>query len=245
MVATHGLSFQAYRTLFTNPLFISSIAVTIWVTLVSTAILLAISWLLALYVRFSNGILSRIISTVYVVPMFIPTVIASYAIVTFWSSGGELQALFQHLGLGHLPMPGYTDFGIVLGLVWTNIPFAVILLASGLFNISDAYIEAGRDLGASWGTLFRKIILPLNRLPTIIVIVFTVTGILGSYAIPDIMGPAAPQMLAVTMTNFFTAFDEPQQSQVMAVLLFLAALLMSALYVWGNRVELKRTGGSK
>jgi ABC-type spermidine/putrescine transport system permease subunit I len=244
VVAAHGFSLGAYRVFFDSQGLRSDLWTTLWVTAASTAVLVALAWTLALYVRFSRGRLSRLVSTIYVVPMFIPTVIASYALVTFWQQNGKLAGLLDAIGLPHSAMPGFTSLGVVIGLVWTNIPFAVILISSSLQGVAEVLVEAGRDVGASWPRIVWSVLLPLNRLPTIIVVTFTATGMLGNFTIPDLMGPNAPQMLGVAMTSYYQSYGQPQQAEVMAVLVFLAALVLSAFYLWASRADRRRTGGA-
>jgi ABC-type spermidine/putrescine transport system permease subunit I len=88
-----------------------------------------------------------------------------------------------------------------------------------------------------------RVIVPLNMLPTIIVATFTGIGVLGSFTIPYLTGPNAPTLLGVTMARFFQAFNEPQQAAAMAVLVFLLAAGLGAVYVWAN-VSSHRRGGA-
>jgi len=232
--AKHGLSLTIYRDLFSNPGFLQDIWATIWVTVVSTAIVLMIGWIIALYGRFSEGLASRILGTLYIVPMFIPIVIASFAIVSFFNDGGFLYSVLQHLGVKNPEMPSYTQIGVVLALVWTGIPFSVLLLSSGLKGVSDAQIEAARDVGASWPSIVLRILVPQNLMSTLIVITFSVIAMLGSYTVPYLTGPNAPQMLGVTIYSYFVTYNEPQQSQAMAMVLFAMAIGVAYFYVRSN-----------
>lgn len=240
VVDRSGFTLEPYRRFFASAALRQDLWVTIWVTVLSTAALVVVAVVLALFVRFSKGRVGKLVSTVYVVPMFIPTVIASYALVTFWQQNGKLAGLLHAAGLPESWVPGYTSLGIVIGLVWTNIPFAVILLASAMHGVADALIEAARDVGASWLRVIWSVVLPLCRLPIVIIVTFTAIGTLGNFTIPDIMGPNAPQMLGVAMTDYYQSYGQPQQAEVMSVLVFLAALVLSAFYVWASRADRKR-----
>jgi ABC-type spermidine/putrescine transport system permease subunit I len=239
----HGITFAVYVHLLHDASFRGDFWATIWVTLASVALILVVGWSLALYLRFARGRLVHILSSLYLIPLFIPVVIASYAIVTFWNAHGYMSALVENIL--HLPFDGfgYTLFGVVLGQLWVNIPFSVLLLASGLRNVPDALIDAARDVGASFPTILLRIIVPLNMLPTIIVATFTGIGVLGSFTIPYLTGPNAPTLLGVTMARFFQAFNEPQQAAAMAVLVFLLAAGLGAVYVWAN-ISSNRRGGA-
>ncbi|HEX4216265.1 MAG TPA: ABC transporter permease subunit [Candidatus Dormibacteraeota bacterium] len=245
VVAAAGLTLTGYQRLFATPGFGHDLWVTAWITVLSTVILLALAWVLSLYLRFSRGRVRAVVSTLYTVPMFVPVVIASYALVSFWETNGKLAALLHAIGIGDAWLPGFTSGGVVLGLVWTNLPFAVIMIGSGLQAVPDALIEAARDVGARPWRVLLSVLVPLNRLPSIIVLTFTATGSLGSYTVPYLMGPNAPQMLGVAMTSAFQDYQEPQQAESMAMLVFLAAAGLSFLYVRANRRELRRMAGKR
>jgi ABC-type spermidine/putrescine transport system permease subunit I len=238
----HGITFAVYANLFHDHSFQQDFWSTIWVTAVSVVLTLVLGWLLALYIRFVRGWFANIVSSLYIVPMFIPVVIASYALVTFWDANGFISALVEAVTHKHFAGFGYTLFGVVIGQVWTNIPFAVLMLASGLQGVSDALVEAARDAGAPpLMTLFR-VIVPLNVLPTLIVGTFTGIGVLGSFTVPYLMGPNAPNLLGVTMSNDYSAFNEPQLSSAIAVVVFLLAAALGALYVWSNIRSNRKAG---
>lgn len=235
VVATHGLTFAAYAHFFESPELRSDLAVTVVITVIQSVALVVLALALGLYVRFSEGWLARAVSTLYVVPMFVPVVIASFALVTFWEDRGKLAGILAALGLPHGGLPGYTTAGVVLGLVWTNLPFAVILIGSGLQGVSDGLVEAARDVGARPLRILTAVILPAIRLPLAIVLVFSATGALGAYTVPYLIGPNAPQMLGVAMTSFFQSYGQPQMAEVMAVVVFIGALGLSGIYLWANR----------
>ncbi len=243
VTADHGITFSVYAHLLSDHSFLGDFWATIWVTLASVALILLVGWCLALYLRFSQGRFVQILSSLYLVPLFIPVVIASYAIVTFWNAHGYMSTLVQDILHFQFDGFGYTLFGVVLGQLWVNIPFSVLLLASGLRNVPDALIESARDVGASFPMILWRIIIPLNMLPTIIVATFTGIGVLGSFTIPYLTGPNAPTLLGVAMARYFQAYNAPQQAAAMAVLVFLLAAGLGAVYVWAN-VSSNRKGGA-
>jgi len=242
VIVQHGLTLDVYRNLLADSSFRGDLWATIWVTAVSVLFILIISWILALYVRFSHGRLAKLVSTLYLIPMFIPVVIASYALVTFWNDGGFITAVAAQLGDSQFPALGYTLPGVVLSQVWVNIPFSVLMLSSGLQNIPDSVVEAARDVGATWLPLVTKVIIPLNILPTVIVGTFAAIGVLGSFTIPYMVGPTSPQMLGEAMSNYFQSYNEPQQAEAMAMILFVLALAIGFVYVWAN-VRADKKGG--
>src|SRR5262249_34285999 len=74
-----------YQNLLASEFFQADLAITLEVTALSVVFVLVVAYVLALYLRFGPpGLLTRVISTFYLLPMFIPVVIASYAIITFY-----------------------------------------------------------------------------------------------------------------------------------------------------------------
>jgi hypothetical protein len=62
--------------------------------------------------------------------------------------------------------------------------------------------------------------------------------------VPYLTGPTAPNLLGPSMGNFFSAFNQPQQAEVMAMIVFVLALGLGAVYVWANVRSGKRAGAT-
>ncbi len=234
LVSSPTPTLLVYQRLLASPFFRQDLALTFEVTFASVFLVLFIGYTLARYVRFSHGILPSIVRFLYLVPMFIPVVIASYGLIEFFVANGFLQTILAQFGLKNWPSPIYTPWGIVIGQVWTGIPFAVLLLGSGLDGIPQELIEAAQDVGASFLRILWCIVTPQIITPLLIVATFTFIGVLGSYTVPYLIGPNAPQMLGVTMTAYNGSYQRPQPAVAMAVMTFLIATVAGAIYVWGT-----------
>jgi ABC-type spermidine/putrescine transport system permease subunit I len=175
--------------------------------------------------------------------MFIPVVIGAYAIRQFYATDGFFRTLAHFLGWANAPTLSYTMGAITIGEIWVSVPFGVLLLTSAFSAVPDAQIEAARDAGASLARTVRSVILPMSATPIVIVTTFTAISVIGSFTVPFMTGPASPNMLGVTMSNYFMSFNQPQQAEVMAVVVFSAASLIGAAYVWAN-ARSNRTSGS-
>ena len=210
-----------------------SVAFTLLVTLASAAATFVLAYTLALYLRFSQGRVSTLLGALFILPLFIPTVIASFAMVTFLQNHGFVATLLHYVGVEEMPPLVFNSVGIVLTEVWASIPFATLVLLAGLQGIDDALIDSARDVGAGALRTFRAVILPLNAVATIITLSLLFVGILGSFTIPYLGGGNAPQMMSVVMTNYFSNYLRPDVSVAMAALSFGIAALAGAAYVVG------------
>jgi ABC-type sugar transport system permease subunit len=231
----------AYQEMFTNQRFLGDLLVTVIVTLVSTATVIFLALGIGLYLKLKGGRMARLLSGLAIVPLFIPVVIASWAILTFYSGTGFLRSVFALFGLD-FPVWAFTMVTVIIGSVWTSLPFAVLMVSSGLQSVPNAMIEAARDAGAGSLRTIVSVIVPMAAVPIIIATTFTAIGIVGSFTVPYFTGPNSPNMLGVDMSNYFSAFNQPQQSAVMAFTVFLIASGIAALYVWANFRSAKEQG---
>jgi ABC-type spermidine/putrescine transport system permease subunit I len=231
----------AYVDVFSNPTFLGDLLATVFVTFLSTVIVLFMAMGIGLYLKLNGGWLAKILSGLAIIPLFIPVVIASWAILTFYAGDGFIRSVFAQFGLQG-PIWGFTLVAVVIGEVWTSLPFAVLMVSSGLQGIPDAMIEAARDAGASFAQVVYSIMMPMAFVPIVIAATFTAIGIIGSFTVPYFTGPNSPNMLGVTLTRYFTSFDQPQQSVVMAVAVFIIASGIGAFYVWANLRSAKDRG---
>jgi len=228
------ITFGAYRAVFADPSFGEDLLVTVVVTVLTVAFVLLLAWSVGLFLRLTNSRAARALSALAVVPLFIPVVIASYAILGFYAADGFPRTIATMLGWDSFPTISYTMVAVTIGEVWTQLPFGVLLIASGLQGVPNALIEAARDAGAGTVRIIRSILIPMNVLPSVIVGTFSAIYVLGSFTVPYLIGPNAPNLLGTSMTYQMQSFGRPQQAEVMAVVVFLVAAGIGAAYVWAN-----------
>src|SRR5947209_16757244 len=224
---------DVYRDLLASSFIRDDLWLTVWISLLSVVLVAIVAYVLALYVRFGTGRLPRIVRSLYLVPMFVPVVIASYAAITFYVVRGVLAAILLAVGLP-FASPAYKPAGVVITQVWYNIPFAVLMLGSGLDGIEQELIESAHDVGAGFLSVLWRIVLPMNMVPLLIVLTFTFIGVVGSFTIPFLIGPNAPQMMGVAIQAYFSNYNQPQPAVAMAVLLFAICAAAGAVYVWAT-----------
>jgi ABC-type spermidine/putrescine transport system permease subunit I len=119
----------------------------------------------------------------------------------------------------------------VIGLVWDNIPLTVLILLSGLGNVSNQAIEAARDVGAGKIAVLWHIILPRITNSMLVAISFAVLGIFSAFTLPYILGPAAPEMMGPFMQRTFRDLYDPTMAITQAVVTFGFCILFGLFYV--------------
>ncbi len=226
-----GLSLVRYAQVLGTRIVREDITFSVLVTAVSVAATFVLAYPLALYLRFAQGRLPTFLAVLFIIPLFVPVVIASFAMITFLVSHGMISTILYRVGIRTFPSLVYNATGIVLTEVWASLPFAVLILGAGLQAIDDALIDSARDVGAGRLRTFVSIILPLNTIPTMITLTLLFIGVFGSFTIPYLVGGNAPQMLGVTMTNYLTQYFRRSEAVTMAVLAFTIAAAVGVIYV--------------
>lgn len=225
------VTLSRYAEFFADAYSRANLAYTLVQTLAATSCALAISLGLAIYLRFSSGPLARLVQALSMFPLFVPSIIISYALIRFLGPNGALQTLLERLGVGGYVSPYLTPAGPFIGFVWESISLPVLVITAGLTQVSDSAVEAARDLGAGWTRILWEILMPQARRSLAIAFALTFLGTFGSYTIPYMLGPAAPEMMGVFMQRTYSQLMEFDSARVQATISFLICSVMGLLYV--------------
>jgi putative spermidine/putrescine transport system permease protein len=226
-----ALSVSSYEFFVNDPYSRANLSITLWTTGVCAVLLLLVCLPIALYLRFSNSKIAAYVQGLAIFPMFVPSIILSFAFIRVLGPNGTVDLLLNSVGLPKIKSPYLTPWGPVIGLVWDNIPLTVLILLSGLGNVSNQAIEAARDVGAGRIALLWHIILPRISNSILVAISFAVLGIFSSFTLPYILGPAAPEMMGPFMQRTFRDLFDPTNAITQAVITFGFCILFGLFYV--------------
>lgn len=230
----YGLDHYAY--FFTDPIQRRNLLYTLKIVAVTVGLALFLSYLLALYLRFSKTRVSRLVSRLYLFPRFIPGLVAVNGMITIIRDSGLLNRISQLFGMNFKPGLMYDWKGVVLMNLWFNIPFATMLMAAALSKIRDPVIEAARDAGAGRLKILVKMVLPLTYRELFVAGTFVFMSNLGSFTTPYLMDGNNPQMLGISL---YTQFNNGhyEKAAALSVIMFLLSAVSAAVYVCTNLKE--------
>jgi ABC-type spermidine/putrescine transport system permease subunit I len=229
--STTGFTLEQYTSFFADPFSVSNLIYTLQVTFTVVIVLFIISFPICLYLRFSKSRIAGVIHFLTLFPLFVPGIVLAYAMIRFTITRGLLATILAGLGITQYRSPYPHTEGTIIGLVWEGIPFTVLILSAALIQIDDSLLESARDVGANPWQIFWHIMLPLTKNAVVIIFSLQFLGVLGSYTIPYLLGPASPEMMGVFMNRTYTQNDAPLQAQTQAVITFIIAALAGYVYV--------------
>lgn len=224
-------TFSVYREVFATPGMWHNILFTVEVTLVSCAVVMVLSILLSVYLRFNPGWLATFIKKVYYLPIFVPSIIATYALMNLYQQHGWLNSILEAIGVNQYPKIIFTGTAIVLAQIWFHVPFTTLLLNSGFQGVPDGLVESARDAGAGSFRIIIQILIP--QIKNIALFAFTLVflGCFGGYTVPYLLGPNSPQMLGVVVSETMGSYLESQQASAISVIMFLICSVVASIYV--------------
>lgn len=228
-----GLGLDNYLYFFTDKIQRDNIIYTLQVVMITVLLAVGIAYFLALYLRFSNTWTSRLIGRLYLLPRFIPGLVAVNGMITVIRDSGLINRISRLFGLEIKLGLMYNSKGIVLMNLWFNIPFATMLLAAALSKIQNSAIEAARDSGAGKLQILKTMILPLTYRDIFITATFVFMSNLGSFTTPYLMGGNNPQMLGISLYSQFNN-GHYERAAALSVIMFLLSLLSAVVYVYTN-----------
>ncbi|MGL4238565.1 ABC transporter permease [Tabrizicola sp.] len=226
-----SLGLDRYAAFFADGYSVANLRFTVILTLVSTVSVLILSLGIALYLRFSTGRIATVVQALSLFPLFVPAIIISYALVRFLGPNGLLQLLLEQVGITGYRTPYLTPVGPYIAFIWENLPLPVLVLTAGLTQVSDHAVEAARDLGAGALRILTEILLPQLVRSLVIAFALVFLLIVGSYTIPFLLGPPAPEMMGVYIARTMGNLQRPDEAAVQSVLLLAVAAVVGVIYI--------------
>ena len=228
-----GFSLENYSYFFTDRIQRANTLYTLYIVIVTVLLAVLLAFGLALYLRFSHSRAARILQRLYILPRFIPGLVAVNGMITVIRDSGLINRIGQLFGQNWTLGLMYDACGIITMNLWFNLPFAALLLSSALSGIPDSTIEAARDVGAGPLTILRSMILPLSVRDLLIAATFVFMSNLGSFTTPYLMGSTHPQMLGISL---FAQFNNGryERAAALSVIMFVLSGMSAATYIYTN-----------
>ena len=239
-VALGMLSFENFRLLLTDNLYVLSYLRSLVVALVSTALLLAIGYPIAYGMARLPLRWQPIAMMLVIVPFWTSFLIRIYAWINILQHDGLLNEALLALRIVSAPVVWLsTDTAMYLGIVYSYLPFMILPLYATLSKMDPALIEAATDLGASPRQAFWQVTLPLSLPGVGAGCLLCFIPITGEFVIPDLLAGSDSSMIGQTLwLEFFTNKDWPVASAI-AVVLLLVLLAPLAIYHRSQRRQLE------
>lgn len=222
-----------------DPVYISVFVKSLEMGLLTTSICLALAYPMAYFISKFNDEAQSILILFVTIPMWINTLLRTYAWISLLSDNGIINSLLKVIGLNPVNMM-YTNFSVTIGLVCDLLPFMVIPIHSSLAKMDYSLVEAASDLGANKYKTFTKVILKLS-LPGVIsgvTMVFLLS--ISTFVIPVLLGGHQFVLIGNLIENQFISVGDWNFGSAISVLLAIVILFMMG---WVKKIDPDDNGG--
>jgi len=170
-----------------------------------------------------------------IMPLMVSTVIRVFGWVVILGNEGLVNQALRGLGAGEGVRILHTEGAVIIGLAQQGMPFMVLPIMASIERISPSLEEAARNLGASWGQMFARTILPLSMPGLLSGALLVFSASMSAFVTPALMGGRRTRMVGQQIyEEVLSAYDWPGAASLTIVL----ALLMLGLVgvaLWASR----------
>jgi len=219
-----------------------------WLAFVSTIICLLVGFPMALVIATASARAKPWLLLLIMLPFWTNLLIRTYALLNILGTRGRLNDLLRWLyeradqllnaiGLGQLGLLGDgftpltllgTQAGVIYGIVYVSLPFAILPIYSSLERMDKSLLEASMDLGAGQWQTARNVLIPLALPGIVTAAIITFIPALGQFLTPDLLGRGQVDMIAnVIERQFKRANDWPFGSAISLTLLYATFILLA------------------
>lgn len=223
-----------------DPIYLNVFIKSLQMGLITTGVCLVLAYPMAYIISKFDESSQNILILLVTIPMWINTLLRTYAWISLLSDNGIINSLFKLLGLNQQTMM-YTNFSVVMGLVCDLLPFMVIPIHASLAKMDHSLVEAASDLGANRFQTFTKVILKLS-LPGVIngvSMVFLLS--ISSFVIPQLLGGHQFVLIGNLIENQFISVGDWNFGSSISVILAVIILVMMGFM---KKIDPDENGGN-
>jgi ABC-type spermidine/putrescine transport system permease subunit I len=237
-----GLSLENYARFFDTAVYGRVLLVTLELSFEVTVICLAIGYPLAYVIANARGAEGRLMLVLVLLPFLTSILARTYAWMVILRPDGLLADAVSWL-VGRDVSLIYNSTGVLIGMVYTMLPYMVLTLVSVMRGIDARLVHVAGSLGAGRFAAFRRVYLPLS-MPGIVggcLLVFILSS--GFFITPRLMGGGRDQMLASIVAYQVDTLVNWSFASALAVVLL--AITLVCFLVYARLVGLKQLLSSK
>lgn len=227
-VTTFRFTISNFTKFFSDKVYIDVLYRSLYVAILTTIICLLIGYPTAYIISRAKPKHRTWLVLMITFPTWINMLVRTYAWLGILQDNGIVNTILGLFGIGTVKII-YTNFAVILGMVYNFVPFMILQIYSSLEKMDKSYIEAASDLGANKYQCFWRITFPMSLPGVISGITLVFLPAVSSFFIPKLLGGGQYVLIGnVIETQFLTAGNWSFGS---AISLIMAIIIMISLYI--------------
>lgn len=210
---------------------------------VTTVICLLIAYPFAYFMARSPADKRPALLMLVMLPFWTSFLLRVYAWKMLLADSGVFNNIALTLGLISEPIKMMnTPFSLVLGMVYTYVPFMILPLYANLAKMDLRLLEAALDLGATPWQAFWRVTVPLSTSGIVAGSMLVFIPCVGEFVIPELLGGPETLMIGrVLWDEFFSNNDWPMAATVAVVMV----LLITVPLAFFSKHQAENPGGGQ
>ncbi len=236
---TDGFTARYYTRLLTDSYYLEIIGRTLALGFTVTLSTLVVGYPVAFFLARTPSRWRNWLTILVVFPLMLNLVVRTFGWIALLAQNGLVNQALHALGVVESPVKLLFNFaGLLIAMTHIFLPFMVLVLIGAIQNIPRDVEDAARVLGASWGSTFCRVTLPLSA-PGILsgsILVFVLS--ISALVTPRLLGgPTYQVMSTLIYDEFLQRLNWPAGS---AQALLLTIMVLALVYLSGRLA--RRTG---
>lgn len=219
---------ENYQNIF-DPIYLGSFFSSIQLALISTLLVVLIGYPCGYFMARLSETWKRRAMLLLMIPFWTSSLIRLYGWIIIFRANGTLDQVLMGLHLTDSPLKLlYSYPAVVVGMVYTLLPFMVFSVYSSAEKLDFHLVEAARDLGAGSPRAFWDISLRLTLPGLLSGVVLTFVPSMGLFFLADILGGNKVVLIGtVIQEQLMKTHNWP-----FAAALSVALLLLTSLFIF-------------
>lgn len=180
------LTLKSWITFFSSETYLGALWTTVRIWLIVLVSTVLVGYPAALFVGLfvKNKTIQTVLLVLCVIPFWTSFLIRVLAWRPMLGKEGAINLILMKIGIVQQPIEVllFSELSVIIGMTQIYCVFMVGPIAFMLGRIDPSVIEAAQDLGASFGRIFRTIILPLSMPGVVVGGIFVSVMVLGEFA---------------------------------------------------------------
>lgn len=228
-----AFSLENYIRFFGDPYYRQVFFNTVWVAGLCTVLALVLGFPVAYFLAKSQSRYKSLFIILLVFPLMVGNVVRAAGWMVVLGNAGIVNAILMGLGLSDQPVKLlYTPTAVVIGTTAVVMPYMILTLQSVLEGIDFSVEEAAQNLGASFFTSFRRVLLPIAAPGVAAGTMLVFILCMNAYATPVLLGGTGLTMMAPALYDQITRASNWPFGSALALLLVCGTLLIALFSNW-------------
>ena len=220
-------SLQNYERLI-NPIYVKVFIRSIILAGGSTIICLLVGYPVAYIISKAHVSKRNTLILLFILPMWMNFLLRTYAWVAILGKIGIINSFLGLFGIEPIGLL-YTNFAILLGMVYNFLPFMVLPIYTSLSKMDNDLINAAKDLGANNFQVFTKVIFPLSMPGVVSGITMVFMPAVTTFAISRLLGGGKFMLLGDLIEQQFTVVGDWNFGSAISIFMMIVILLSMAV----------------